>query len=74
MPQMTKEELDALIDKRVNDGIEAKKAEIEESHKSKLRAEFQEIYDETHAEAERKGYKEEELEYTEPEDDTEEEK
>jgi HK97 family phage major capsid protein len=60
MPQMTKEELDTLIDSRVQEGIKAKSAEIETEHKSALRAEFQEAYEAAHQYAERKGYKEEE--------------
>lgn len=59
MPQMTKEELDALIEQKAASIVETKKAEIETAQKSALRAEFQAAYDEAHGENERKGYKEE---------------
>lgn len=55
MAQMTKEELAAEIDARV----EAKLADTKTAQKSALRAEMQEAYDAAHQENERKGYKEE---------------
>jgi HK97 family phage major capsid protein len=55
MAQMTKEELDAMIQKNVADQLKEKEA----VQKSALRAEFQEAYEAAHQETERKGYKEE---------------
>lgn len=55
MAQMTKEELDDMINK----SVEAKVKEREAETKSKLRAEFQEAYEAAHQENESKGYKEE---------------
>lgn len=57
--QMTKEELDAMIESKVKAEVEAKAAASEAVQKSKLRAEMQEVYEASHDEAERKGYKEE---------------
>jgi len=59
MAQMTKEELDALIDKSVEAKLQEKIKSTETEQKSALRAEFQEAYEAAHKEAENKGYKEE---------------
>jgi HK97 family phage major capsid protein len=59
MAQMTKEELDALIEKSVEAKVQEKVKAAEAEQKSALRAEFQEAYEAAHQEAEHKGYKEE---------------
>lgn len=58
--QLTKEELETMIDSKVAEGVQAKMAEAEAVNKSKLRAEMQEVYEESRQYNERKGYKEEE--------------
>lgn len=59
MPQMTKEELDALIDKQVEAKLEAKMAEAEKANKSALQEKLTEIRAEAERKAMNKGYREE---------------
>lgn len=60
MPGMTREELDAAIDSRVENKLKtAAEAAKEADKKNALRADMQEAYEAAHNENERKGYKEE---------------
>lgn len=62
MPQMTKEELDALIDKQVEAKLTEKLAESEKAKKSELQEKLTEIRAEAEKKAMNKGYREENAE------------